>query len=146
MYIEPEDYLTLIQQEDLDTILHDYPGKLEKAQKRGLQEVSGYLRLRYRIESEYKKAEGQRNDNVLGIVLDCILYHLCASLPGRLGMNEIRTKRYEQAIKWLQRVSDGKDDAGIPTLTNTQEQTPEENPQRFQKIRFSSMPKTDCSW
>lgn len=146
MYIEKDDYLTLIDQEDLRTITSENADKLSRAEGRGLKEVSGYLRQRYRIDSEYKKTGGERNENIVGVVLDCVLYHLCASLAGRLGLNEIRQKRYEQAIRWLQRVSDGKDDPGIPSLTNTEEENPEENPEYFKNVRFGCMPKNDYSW
>lgn len=146
MYIEEDDYLTLIDTEDLRTITDENADKLERAERRGLKEVAGYLRQRYRIDSEYKKTGEERNENLVGIVLDCVLYHLCAGLAGRLGLNEIRQKRYEQAIKWLQRVSDGKDDPGIPSLTNTTGETPEQNPEHFKNTRWGSMPKNDYSW
>ena len=37
---------------------------------------------------------------------DIALYHMSASLPGRMG-SEVRRERYERAVRWLEKVQSG---------------------------------------
>ena len=74
------------------------------------------------------------------IACDITLYLLFSSLPGRLTDDDIRHVRYQAAIRWLEQVAAGKVGAGIPSLTDPEEDgtDPEKNPEYYSSIRFQS--------
>lgn len=148
MYLTDEDYKTLITENDLDAILEADADKRLRAEQFARDEVASYLRMRYRIGSEYEKEGTARNGNLLMKVLDCTLYHLSALMPERMGLNDLRQKRYEQAIRWLERVEGGRADAGIPALSDPEPggTDPEQSPEYYNQTRWGSLPRNDYTW
>lgn len=87
---------------------------LERAELAAMEEVSGYLRSRYNIKQAYQYTELERNQQLLLITTDVMIYHLISWLPKRLGY-DIRETRYLKWLDWLQDVQAGKISPDLPT-------------------------------
>ncbi|MBQ4278347.1 MAG: DUF1320 family protein [Rikenellaceae bacterium] len=148
MYLEREDYYSLISREDLEAALLQSEAQLERIERMACDEVSSYLRRKYRIASEFARTGDDRNDNLVRITLDVALYHLFTALPGRITDEDVRRIRYLDAIKWLVSVRDSDNDPGIPSLSdpNPDGTDPEQNPEMFQSVRWGSMPRNENTY
>lgn len=145
MYLEEYDFISVIDQDDLDAITQENHEKRDKALKMAMDEVRTYTRTKYRIDAEFAKTDEARNEYLMMIVMDLTLYHLYSMLPSRMGM-ETREKRYDTAIKWLAGVRDGKNDPGIPTIDNPDNISPTDNPEMYDNLRFGGNEKVSSQW
>lgn len=148
MYVVTEDYYNVISTEDLEAALYEGRVDLNRVERIAIREVSGYLRKRYRIASEFKKKGDDRNDYIVMIVIDCVLFHLFSGLPGRITDGDVRKIRYDAAKKWLREVRNGDTDPEIPSISDSESGggDPEQNPDNFHTIRWDSKPKQDNDW
>lgn len=147
MYLNELDFTTLADADDIELITNSDSDKRDRASKMALDEVRSYMRKKYRIEQEFAKTGEERNDFIVMITLDITLYHLFSMLAPRMGM-ETRQNRYDNAIKWLTGVRDGKTDPGIPSIDDPEANgtNPEDNPEMFDTFRYGSNTKNDYSW
>lgn len=147
MYLNGLDFTTLADADDIELITNSDSDKRDRALKMALDEVRSYMRKKYRIEQEFAKTNEERNDFIIMITLDITLYHLFSMLAPRMGM-ETRQNRYDNAIKWLAGVRDGKTDPGIPSIDDplTNGTNPEDSPEMFDAFRYGSNSKNDYSW
>ena len=77
------------------------------AEKEAREEISGYLRPKYDVDAIFSAEGDARNSLIVMYMCDIALYHMSASLPGRMNM-DIRRERYDRAIEWLKNVAAGK--------------------------------------
>ena len=140
MYITEEDILNIIAKDDFDAALAEGFTSMEALTRTACSTMRNYLYQRYRIGSEFNKAGEARNPYLVMIACDITLYLLFSSLPGRLTDDDIRYVRYQAAIRRLEQVAAGKVGAGIPSLTDPEEDgtDPEKNPEYYSSIRFES--------
>jgi phage gp36-like protein len=139
MYLSDDDYKTMIQDEDLEIVQQSDESVRQKAELTAIEEVKGYLRSRYDVAQIFPDMPADpdtRNQVIVMIAMDITLYHLHASVPTRL-VPELRVKRYDDAIKWLDKVQTGKVNPGLPLIGAADPGAP---------IRFGSQEKIDNSW
>jgi len=136
MFLTDNDYKTLINDDDLAVIQKADTDIRAKAEAAAQEEISGYLRNRYDVDSIFDEAGDDRNPVIIIKMIDIVLYHLSASLPARLGM-ETRQLRYDETIKWLDKVNKGLINPGLPYKDADDSGNP---------IKFSSQTKTSYQW
>lgn len=139
MFIELEDYRVVIGQKAFEVVSQTDPGNLDNAEMEAVEEMSGYLRPKYDCGRIFSAEGAARNRVILMYACDIALYHLSASLPGRMGM-EIRKERYDRAIEWLRQVQSG---VVIPDLPET---TTDSGDSAAPSIRYGSRPCVDNSY
>lgn len=138
-YLSREDFYSIISKDDLDAALDGEQADLDAVIAIACDEVVSWLRQRYRISSEMRKAAAERNRYIMMITMDCALYHLFSSIPGRLSDEDVRAVRYRNAVKWLREAAEGTVAAGIPTLSDPfGADDPEGNPDSYKRVLFCS--------
>lgn len=129
----------MIQDEDLEIVEQSDETVRQRAELTAIEQMRGYLRSRYdvaRIFPDLIPDPDSRNQVIVMIAMDITLYHLHASVPTRL-VPEIRVKRYDDAISWLEKVQMGKVNPGLPLIGAADPGAP---------IRFGSQERCDNSW
>lgn len=114
MFITTEDFKVVASEASMKAITQCDPDNVENAIAEAVEEISGYLRPKYDCEKVFAMEGKQRNRQLVMYAADIALYHMNASLPSRMGA-EVREQRYEQAIKWLEGVQEGKIVPDLPT-------------------------------
>lgn len=107
MFVDFEDYRVIIGEAALKTLSQASPGNIEIAEAEAIEEISGYLRPVYDTEALFAAEGRDRNRLIVMYAADITLYHLAASMPGRMG-SEVRKERYDRAVRWLEGVQSGK--------------------------------------
>lgn len=122
MFLTDNDYNQLIQEDDLDLVQQSDPYLRLKMEETAIEEMSGYLRNKYDVAAIFVEADDidndTRNRTIVMFCMDICLYHLHSSVPSRL-VPELREKRYENAIKWLEKVCTGKINPELPLIGGT---------------------------
>lgn len=106
MFINDEDYKVVVGDQALKVISQVSETNRQNAEAEAIEEMSGYLRPKYDVETVFAQEGDSRNRLVVMYACDIALYHMAASLPQKMGM-EIRKERYDRAIKWLTDVQKG---------------------------------------
>lgn len=115
MFITTEDYIQ-IGEEALDIIKQSAGGNSETAQERAISIVSSYLRGRYDVDKTFTAEGAQREQVLVGLVIDIALYLMAKSLPNKMGL-DTRKQSYDEAISFLKDVQKGNTVLDIPTIT-----------------------------
>lgn len=111
-YLVLDDFYKVINEDELIDVVgaHDTPADegsiiLEALETDGIQEMTGYLDIRYDADSCFDP-----NDPIAIIkmkLVDIILYHAYTKISPN-NVPEHRFQRYENAIDWLDKVASGK--------------------------------------
>lgn len=139
MFITDEDYKIVIGDNALRIVSQVSAENRANAEKEAIEEISGYLRPKYDCPAIFSAEGDSRNSSVVMYTCDIALYHMAASLPQKMGM-EIREKRYERAIKWLEGVQAEKILPDLPLVVDENGE-----PAGF-LFKFSSQPKLKHNW
>ncbi|MBQ5451770.1 MAG: DUF1320 family protein [Bacteroidales bacterium] len=115
-FLTKDDIKMVVDEETLDVIQQSDDSNLDIAEKEAIEEISGYLRSRYNVKLAFSLSGLDRNQQLVMITADIMLYHCTAWLPKRLGF-DIREIRYNQWIKWLESVQEGKITPDLPPYT-----------------------------
>lgn len=106
-FVNESDYRVVIGDKAYDVVSQaDYVNRAN-AEREAMEEISGYLRPKYDTEAIFSAQGESRNSLIVMYMCDVALYHMSASLPGRMNM-DIRKERYDRAIEWLKDVAAGK--------------------------------------
>ncbi|NJM13981.1 MAG: DUF1320 family protein [Bacteroidales bacterium] len=108
-----DDYKSLTDADDLEVLQSSDFSKRQQAEIRAQGFMSGYLRSRYDVEAIFAASGEARDANIIGYMVDIVLYDLCASIPGRF-VSETRKERYKDAKSWLKDVQNGQFDLELP--------------------------------
>jgi phage gp36-like protein len=104
-FIELSDYDASIHREILDSLTREDDTIVEICEDRAIAEMRGYLSRRYDVNAIFYRAGGDRNQLVLMMAIDMVVYHiLCIHTPQKVS--QIRKDRYERAMEWLKQISD----------------------------------------
>ena len=141
MFLNEDDYDTLILDEDRELITQSTTAIREKAEGMAIDQMSGYLRAKYNVAATFALANEARSMVLVMLCLDITLYHLHASIAGRF-VPEVRRIRYEDALAWLKDVAKGLIVPDLPGYTDPE--TGEEV--TGLNIIFGSNAKQDNSW
>lgn len=131
MFLNDDDYLSVIDSHTLNVITEDDEQIRESAEKRAIELISSYLRNRYDVDVIFAKTGDERNIAVVSWVVDIALYNLHSRLPGRMA-GELRKERYDCVMQELEGIAKGKtmpdlplinaDDSGNPVKWGSQQQ------------------------
>ena len=139
-YITDTDYSVVIGDQALKIISQVSPEIRSRAEAQAMEEMASYLRPKYDTVRLFACRGEERNNLIVMYVCDIALYHMAASLPGKMGL-EIRKERYDHCIKWLQGVQAGRI---VPQIqTSVDDVTGEEV---GAPLRYGSQPKLRHSW
>lgn len=125
-FVTDEDYKVVIGELALKVISQTDEENRRTAEAEAVEEISGYLRPKYDCTAIFAAEGKDRNPQVVMHVCDIALYHMAASVPGRMG-SEVRKERYDRAIKWLESVQNGKIVPDLP-LSKGEDETAEGMP------------------
>lgn len=106
MFVNGEDYRVVIGETAMQAVSQVDWRNRENAEAEAVEEISGYLRPKYDCAAIFAAEGGARNRQIVMYTCDIALYHMSASLPGRMGA-DVRKERYERAVKWLEKVQSG---------------------------------------
>lgn len=138
-FVTEDDYI-VVGQDALKIIQQSNAENRTRAELAAREEISGYLRERYDVAKIFAAKDIGRNMQIVLYFCDIALYHMSCWLPGRIGL-EIREKRYEQAIEWLEKVQAGKVMPELPTLIGPAGEEDYYNP-----IRYGAGQKNSYDW
>ena len=116
MFIAEDDYGAVVDERTLALIKQQSDENRLKAEKLATEQVCGYLRGRYDIDSILAATGDERSPVIINVIVDIALYHMISWLPQRMGF-EIREKRYKDAIAWLEAVQAFKISPDLPEAT-----------------------------
>lgn len=114
MFLIQNDYLAQIQPEIRQAIASD-PSIWSASELQAEEEITGYLRNRYDVVEVFNNAGADRNQRIVMLMVDIVLYHIHSRIAPR-NIPEIREVRYEQAIEWLRAVNKGSIMPDLPTI------------------------------
>lgn len=124
-FINDNDYRVVIGDAALKVVSQVSEEVRNAAEQQAIAEIAGYLNPKYDCDKifnpENNTGDGTtvRQPLIVMYICDIALYHMSASLPGKMGI-EIRKERYDRAIKWLEGVASGKIvPTGLPLATVT---------------------------
>lgn len=124
-FINDNDYQVVIGEVALKVISQVSEEVRSAAEMQAQAEIAAYLNPKYDTEKIFSPEEHfssepvARHPLIVMYTVDIALYHMSASLPGKMG-SEIRKERYERAIKWLEGVASGRIvPTGLPLATVT---------------------------
>lgn len=117
MFITENDYKTLADQRGLEIFQQSDSENRQRAEGMAIEEMAGYLRSRYDTDLIFTTEGEDRNPLIVMYAMDITLYHLITWLPQKMGF-EIRSIRYETAIKWLEKVQKGTVSPDLPFLSD----------------------------
>ena len=112
-FLTIDDIRIVVDEDTFEVISQEKEESLNLAEKEAIEEISGYLRPRFDCKKAFAKQGAERNQQLVMITNDIMLYHLVSWLPKRLGY-EIREIRYKMWIDWLQEVQSGKVTPDLP--------------------------------
>lgn len=104
-FIEKADVLRFIDSDTLDVITESDDTELDTAEASAIQEMSGYLNVRYNVDLIFDPDE-TRNELIVTHLISIMLHDLHAKASPD-NIPELREKRYNNAINWLEKIADG---------------------------------------
>jgi phage gp36-like protein len=143
MFVTDDDYITLADAAALKIISQTSEDNRRKAERMGIEEITGYLSDRYNCSLVFSAQGDKRNPLVLMYTMDCALYHMCAWLPQKMG-HEIRKERYDRALKWMEGVAKGLLNPTLPGKGDDGEGNIDED--LNSSLSWGSEPKNNNSW
>lgn len=119
-FIGYDDYGVMIGEQAMKVVTQAGDEARRLAELQAIEELSGYLRPKYNTRAIFSARGEARNALIVMYTCDVALYHLNASAPQRMN-SDIREKRYERAIKWLEGVARGQIVPDLPTAESGEE-------------------------
>jgi len=112
-FISKEEITSLVKLSILNDVTEENNNLLDVFESVALSEIDSYIGNKYNTTETFNRKGTERNQFLINIVIDILLYHLHSRLtPDQIPL--IRTQRYEKAIAWLYQVSIGKITPPIP--------------------------------
>ena len=144
IWLNDTDIRPVCTQEDLEVLAQATDAYKNSAEARTISFFKGYLG-RYDVDEIFADNGGQvpdpdtRNASLVMFVVDYFLYILYGGQPDRL-IPDIRVRRYEEAVKWLEGIQKGKVSPDLPTV-DTDEETDVNS-----SFRWGSADRVTSSW
>ena len=139
MFITEKDYIQ-VGPEALKIMQQNSEENRRVAENRALSRIASALRGRYDVDATFAREAGERDAELVGCATDIALYHMICSLPGKMG-NEVREKRYKDALDYLKEIQAGRVTPDIPTLTGENGEEDCHNP-----VRYGSAERNEYIW
>ncbi len=139
MFITEEDYKVVIGEAALRVVSQTDTTNRQNAEAEAIEEISGYLRPKYDCAAIFAAEGENRNKQIVMYTCDIALYHMVSSNSARMGV-ETRKERYDQAIKWLEKVQAGTVTPDLPLAED------ENGQQTGQKLHWGSAKRLKNIW
>lgn len=120
IFLTIDDFKHLVRDPVLAAIIDDDHGLLAKAELSMLEQVQSYLRHRYDVANIFNRSGNDRNQWLLTVCVDIMLYHLHSRTNPR-QIPDLRIERYESALEWLKSVAAGKLSPDFPAISPTED-------------------------
>lgn len=141
-FLTTDDYRVVTCPADLDIICQSSDEIRQQAERTAMEEVAGYVRTRYDIDSAFSRSDSERNPLLVQLTASIALWWLGQWLPGMMG-GEMRQTLYDNAISRLKDIQKGSFTPDFPEYPadGDHDSSPGGNP-----IRYSSMKKSGYDW
>lgn len=117
-FLVSTDFEKQIKADQLDTITGGDSTLLDEVETDAISEMTSYLRQRYNTALVFSQTGPDRFPVLVLYLVDMCLYHLHSRINPR-KVPDLREKRYDMAIHWLQKVSAGKLSPDLPEPDDT---------------------------
>lgn len=109
------DFRSLIKDGELNILTGGDNTLLTTTEQRAIDEMTGYLSVRYNTDTIFAQTEGDRNDLIVMYLCDIVLYHLHSRIAPD-DIPEFRRDRYVGARDWLEKTADGFTNPVLPRV------------------------------
>lgn len=106
MFLTNDDYRVVTCPSDLEIICQSSEEIRQQAERTAMEEVAGYVRTRYDIDTAYSRTDSGRNPLLVQLTVSIALWWLGQWLPGMMG-GEMRQTLYDNAIARLKDIQKG---------------------------------------
>lgn len=106
MFLTNDDYRVVTCPADLEIICQSSEEIRQQAERTAMEEVAGYVRTRYDIDTAYSKSDMERNPLLVQLTVSIALWWLGQWLPGMMG-GDMRQVLYDNAISRLKDIQKG---------------------------------------
>ncbi len=116
-FLTLDDYKEVIKGNILTDIIEGDDTLRTSAELKAQELIESYLRMRYKVGEIFSRAGLDRNPIIVQFMLDITVYYL----HKRINPNQIpdlRIEEFDNAKKWLDKVSMGKLSPNLPELSN----------------------------
>lgn len=117
MFLQEEDYKVQIRDFELDELVDYTDNTRLKSELAAQEEMESYLRDRYNTGQIFAQTGTERNPLIVMYMIDIALYHLFSNITPR-NIPQIRIDRYDAAIRWLDKVAQGRINPNLPLNNN----------------------------
>ncbi len=127
-FLTENDYKVQIRQWIKNMISSDDPAILELAEQSAQEEMEQYLSSRFDVAKIFNpdQAPEDRNQLVVMYMIDIAIYHLHANITPN-DVPEVRQIRYDNAMRWLQKVNRSELTPNLPKLVSEGEEGSTDN-------------------
>ncbi len=139
MFVQESDFKNKIHYNALQQILDGDTEKLDDAEAIAAAMVTDRLTKYYDLGAEWGKTGRDRNRRLLKWMIDLMAYYLYEGIADD-DVPERIIKDYDDTLKELTRIEDGKTDADLPRRIKEETQRPKT------KFRWGSQPKRSHNW
>ena len=115
-YLDIEDMYTHIYQENIETISRGDDAAMLSAIDAAIEEASGYL-TKYDTKKIFSATGDRRNAILLLFIKDIAAWHFVNLCNAGVDL-DLREKRYNRAIEWLEN-NQNRNNPNLPTLSDT---------------------------
>lgn len=105
-FLTTDDYRVVTCPADLEIICQSSDEIRYQAERTAMEEVAGYVRTRYDIDTAFAKSDIERNPLLVQLTVCIALWWLGQWLPGMIG-GEMRQTLYDNAIARLKDIQKG---------------------------------------
>lgn len=142
MFLSTDDYSVVTCPADLEIICQSSEDIRQRAERTAMEEVAGYVRTRYDIDTAYSKEGDERNPLLVQLTVCIALWWLGQWLPGMMG-GDMRQTLYDNAIARLKDIQKGNFTPDFPEYPDGGDPDTgwDGNP-----MRYGSMKKNNWDW
>lgn len=130
MFLTIDDYRVVCNDTDLDIITQSSDEIRQQAERIAMDEVAGYVRSRYDIDTAFAAEGDNRSPLLVQITVSIALYYLVKWLPQYMG-SAVREGLYENAINRLKDIQRGAFTPDLPTYPTDDKGNDTTNPMRY---------------
>lgn len=142
MFLTVDDYRVITSPADLDIICQSSDEIRQQAERVAMEEIAGYVRSRYDIDSAFAQSDIARNPLLVQLTVCIALWWLGQWLPGMMGA-DMRQDLYDNAISRLKDIQAGKFTPDFPEypLSSSPSSPSGNNP-----MSYGSMKRNGWDW
>ncbi len=115
MFLDITDYEEIIQPAILTQILQGNDSNRIKAELVAQSIMEDYLRAKYDVAIIFATTGSARHKTLVRYMMDIAIYELHARIQSNM-VPQLRIDRYDEAMRWLKDVRDGKISPNLPRL------------------------------